>query len=111
LCRIPVCSFSSLVSESAYAKLNSHRKSLFEVTSLFGPTIHAIIANHHVHRDIRLIAEADTVTAASVANQGHGVSMAHVRLVVQLELQTILCEEYRYICHQQFFSPELIYLY
>jgi len=54
--------------------------------------VHAIVVNRCNQRDVRLAAEANQAIAAHVANGGYVV---HVGLKTQLELQTILCVEYR----------------
>lgn len=73
------------------------RKSFLDVARLFGPTVHTVITNRHRERDIRLTAEADKAVVARMVNRGSGTSDAHVELNIQLELQTLLYTEYRYI--------------
>ena len=59
--------------------------------------MHGVITTRHVQRDMRLIAEADRVANAVGGGGSHGTGVAHMRLSTQLELQTILCTEYRYV--------------
>lgn len=72
------------------------RKSFFDIARLFGPTMHTVITNRHRERDIRLTAEADKAVVARMANRGSGTSDDRIELNIQLELQTLLCTEYRY---------------
>lgn len=58
--------------------------------------MHAIVVNRCNRRDTRLAAEADKAIAAHAADEDE----ADIRLKTLLELQTILCTEYRYACHQ-----------
>ena len=53
---------------NAIAKLLHSRESFLDVISLFGPMIHAAVANRYAQRDMRLIAEASDV----IANMGPG---------------------------------------
>ena len=71
--------------------------SYFGVISLFGTTIFTIVVNRCNQRDTQLAAEAEE--AAEGDNEGGGVNR---RLKIDLELQTILCAEYRYVRHQHF---------
>ena len=72
------------------------RSSFFGVIRLFGPTIFAAVVNRHNQRDIQLAAEADKAIVAHMNDRGPGASEVSVRLSTLLELQTILCTEYRY---------------
>ena len=55
--------------------------------------IHAAVANRYAQRDMQLIAEASDV----IANMGPGAGNTYMGLSTQLELETILCTEYRYV--------------
>jgi hypothetical protein len=73
------------------------RESLFEVVGLFGPLVYTLVADRHRQLDTRLTAEVESIIAASMADRGPGACQINFALGVQLELQTILCTEYRYI--------------
>ena len=55
--------------------------------------IHAAVVNRYAQRDMRLIAEASDI----IANMGPRAGNTHMGLSTQLELETILCTEHRYI--------------
>ena len=55
--------------------------------------IHAAVVNCYAQRDMRLIAEASDI----IASMGPGAGNTHMGLSTQLELETILCMEYRYV--------------
>lgn len=69
------------------------------VVRLFGPMIHALVVNRLQQRDSRLAAEATKVVYGYVADGAPEATVVYVRLKTLLELQTILCTEYR--CAQQ----------
>lgn len=71
------------------------RRSFFEVIGLFGPVIHSTVANRHAQRDAQLITEANRVIVANIGGRGPGVDNTRILLSIQLELQTLLCTEYR----------------
>ena len=79
------------------AKYLHPRASFFGVASLFGPLVFTFIVNRQMRRDIQLTAEAELVVAESTAGMGPGANQAEVVLRIHLELQTILCTEYRYV--------------
>jgi len=56
-----------------------------------------IVANHCNQRDTQLAAEAEEAAIAHVGGNYEGGEVKE--LEIQLELQTILCEEYRYVPH------------
>ena len=71
------------------------RTSYFDVIQLFGPTIFVAVVNHNHQRDARLVAEARDAIAARIADGDPRTDATYIRLKTRLELQTILCEEYR----------------
>ena len=73
-----------------------YRDSFFEVLSFFGPTIFGVVVNRHHQRDVQLTAEARRVIAARTSNMGPGARKDYIRFKTRLELQTLLCTEYRY---------------
>ena len=73
------------------------RNSYLEIISLFGPTVLTIVMNHHHTRDARLTLEANGAIAARATGGDSGGNNVYVTLKTQLELQTILCTEYRYV--------------
>jgi len=60
----------------------------------------AIVVNRCNQCDAKLAAEAQSVVDAHTAGRDYGGSEANIRLKTLLELQTILCTEYRY-AHRQ----------
>ena len=75
---------------------SSHYRGLFlEVLGLFSPTIFGVIAGHHFQRDVQLANEAIRTIAACTSNMGPGARKDYIRLKMRLELQTVLCTEYR----------------
>jgi hypothetical protein len=73
------------------------RASFLEAIALFGSVIYVHVADHHRARDMRLIAEAEKVFIAYVTEQCLELQSPEVDVwfSIQLELQTILYEEYR----------------
>ena len=59
--------------------------------------ISVVVTNRYMQRDMRLFAEADRVIAANTVDGSPEANETHIGLSVQLELQTILCTEYRYV--------------
>jgi len=57
----------------------------------------AAVVNRNIQRDIRLTTEAEKAIDAYMADRGPGASETSVSLSTLLELQTILCTEYRYV--------------
>ena len=56
------------------------------------------MANRLQKRDERLAAEAAKVIGEHVADRAPEATVAYVRLKILLEVQTILCTEYRFVC-------------
>lgn len=83
------------------------RASFFEVLWLFGPLVCMIIVDRCSKRDQRLIMEAEAVIAKSVADKDQE-SKTEIVLKTHLELQTVLCTEYRYVCFELRSNRELI---
>jgi hypothetical protein len=54
-----------------------------------------VAADFHGRRDIRLAAEAEAVVKKYMAKWGPAGDEIEISLRVQLELQIILCDEYR----------------
>jgi len=67
-----------------------------------------IVVNHCNQRDAKLAAEAQKAIDAHTADEDHGGKKVNIRLKTLLELQTILCTEYRYAnCQLRFQSRNL----
>lgn len=93
-------STSESVSHSQFRsqyQMSIFRTSFFGVVWFFGPLVYRLIVNRHGQRDLRLVTEARKVIAESRANNS-GPSRTEIVLKMHLELQTILCTEYRYVC-------------
>ena len=73
------------------------RNSFFDVVNLFRLTASAAIVNHYRQRDTWLAAEAQNVIAAHGASTSYAEHKMHIRLTILLELEMILCMEYRYV--------------
>ena len=73
------------------------RNSFFDVVNLFRLTASAAIVNRYRQRDTRLAAEAQNVIAAHGASTSYAEHKMRIRLTILLELETILCTEYRYV--------------
>lgn len=72
--------------------LSHQRDSYFEVIDLFGPTIYTLVTSRHRQRDMQLVAEAENAIDIHLAG---GTPEPNVELKTLLELQTVLCTEYR----------------
>jgi len=57
----------------------------------------AAVVDRNRQRDARLVEEVKKAVDAHMANRGPGAGDTHVQLNTELELQTILCMEYRYV--------------
>jgi len=62
--------------------------------------MHATVVNRCNQRDAQLAAEAQEIVNTHTTDGDYEGSEANVRLKVLLELQTVLCTEYRYAHHQ-----------
>jgi hypothetical protein len=71
------------------------RTSFFTIINLFGPTIFVVTANHYGRRDLLLTVAADEAIVARIAEKGPQANEDYIRVKIQLELQTVLCTEYR----------------
>ena len=72
------------------------RNSCFEVIHLFGPTIFALVVSHYQQRDAQLAAgAAEAIGTHMMVDGTPTTNMIYVGLKTQLELETILCMEYR----------------
>lgn len=88
-----VCSLATCPAQTT-ANFSDRRNSYLDVVSLFGPTILAIILNRCNQRDTQLAAEAEeAIIAQEDGNYEGGETQRGLK--IHLELQTILCAEYR----------------
>ena len=72
------------------------RNSCLELIHLFGPTIFALVVHRCQQRDARLVAEAAEAVGSHMMVDGTPrTNAAYAGLKTQLELETILCTEYR----------------
>ena len=78
-------------------ELCTSRHSFFEAISLFVPGMQAAVVDRYRKRDARLVEEAENAVNAYVTNRGPGESETRAWLNTELELQRILCMEYRYV--------------
>ena len=78
----------------------NRRSSYFEIIGLFGPEILAVVVTRCDRRDRQLSVEAEKAVIAHGGNRDHERSNVDARLKTRLELQMILCAEYRYVHHQ-----------
>ena len=83
----------SIHSTAICRHLCRHRTAFFEAVNLFGTLISTAIISHHRQREARLAAEVQTVLAAYEGGPWE-IDM-RARLTTLLELENILCEEYR----------------
>jgi len=83
-----------------------HRRlSYIRIIHLFGPTISTLVGVHHLNRDLRLAEEAKKAIDRYAASGAPESSVAYVGLKIWLEVETILCTEYRYVDHHQIVEP------
>ena len=85
--------------------LAQSRKSFANVVSLLGPVIPTLIANRHSERKRRLVAAAKDAFVEYMLERGPWADETYARLSVQLELQTVLCAEYRYVDQELVLKP------
>ena len=72
------------------------RKSFFDVIHLLGPVMCAVIISRHRQHDMQLTVEAEKAIVTHAADSGR-LDNLHAKLNIQLELETTLCSEYRYV--------------
>jgi hypothetical protein len=86
---VPVCSY---IDFNLDAGPQYPRNSFYAITRLFGPTMHTVFMIRRRERARHLAAEAKKATIARMADRGPD---PRIELSIQLELQTLLCMEYR----------------
>ena len=96
-CRVPVRCLNRVLSSTLNIQCLFKRTTLFDIiVKLCKTEAQNLILNHHTDRDAQLIAEATSLIESRMADGAPESIMAWVRLRTWLEVESILCEEYRY---------------
>ncbi len=75
----------------------SPRASFYEVISFFSDDVYTMVVDWQRDRDIGLKEEAEATISDQIMERGSIEDEVEIKLTVYLELETILCEEYRYV--------------